>query len=98
VDETSDIDILVNNAGVPVAGSILSDPSDFDEAMKAMVCPAPALKGFAKAAHNALTAASARSVPYTVKINAMCPGWVCTPMGGMGATHSPAEGAPTAWN
>jgi len=131
VEETSDIDILVNNAGVLGAGSVLSDPSDFDEAMKVMVhgpmllmhlltpvmkdrnygrvvnvssgwgafsdgVSGPGAYGVAKAALNALTAASARSLPNTVKVNAMCPGWVRTRMGGMGATRSPAEGTDTA--
>ena len=52
--------------------------------------------GVAKAALNALTVAAARSLPNSVKVNAMCPGWVRTRMGGAGANRSPAEGADTA--
>ncbi len=50
----------------------------------------------AKAALNALTLVLSRELPQTVKINAMCPGWVRTRMGGQGATRSPEEGAETA--
>ncbi|MCT4609951.1 MAG: SDR family NAD(P)-dependent oxidoreductase [Pelagimonas sp.] len=56
----------------------------------------PGAYGVAKAALNALTVASARTLPSSVKVNAMCPGWVRTRMGGMAATRSPAEGADTA--
>lgn len=56
----------------------------------------PAAYGVAKAALNALTVATARTLPGTVKANAMCPGWVRTRMGGAAATKSPEEGADTA--
>ncbi|MET1410779.1 SDR family NAD(P)-dependent oxidoreductase [Roseibium sp. HPY-6] len=56
----------------------------------------PGAYGVAKAALNALTVASARTLPSYVKVNAMCPGWVRTRMGGQGATRSPEEGADTA--
>lgn len=56
----------------------------------------PAAYGVAKAALNALTVASARTLPGNVKVNAMCPGWVRTRMGGSGANRSPEEGADTA--
>ena len=56
----------------------------------------PGAYGVAKAALNALTVAAARTLPNTVKVNAMCPGWVRTRMGGMGANRSPEEGADTA--
>lgn len=56
----------------------------------------PASYGVAKAALNALTVASARTLPTKVKVNAMCPGWVRTRMGGGGANRSPKQGADTA--
>jgi len=52
--------------------------------------------GVAKAALNALTVIADRDTPDAVKINAMCPGWVQTRMGGDGATRTPADGADTA--
>lgn len=56
----------------------------------------PGAYGVAKAALNALTVSAARSLPNAVKVNAMCPGWVRTRMGGAGASRSPEEGAETA--
>lgn len=56
----------------------------------------PGLYGVTKAALNALTKRLATELPSTVKVNAMCPGWVRTRMGGEGATRSPDEGADTA--
>lgn len=56
----------------------------------------PGAYGIAKAALNALTVATAREAPQGVKINAMCPGWVRTRMGGPAANLSPEEGADTA--
>lgn len=52
--------------------------------------------GIAKAALNALTLAAARTLPDHVKVNAMCPGWVRTRMGGPNASRSPEEAADTA--
>ena len=52
--------------------------------------------GVAKAALNALTVAAADEAPDGVLVNAMCPGWVRTRMGGAGAALSPEEGADTA--
>ncbi|MGW5050297.1 SDR family NAD(P)-dependent oxidoreductase [Actinokineospora sp. NPDC004072] len=57
--------------------------------------PSPPAYGVAKAALNALTIALAAAVPSTVKVNAVCPGWVRTDMGGPGAPLSPAQGADT---
>ncbi|WP_282607190.1 SDR family NAD(P)-dependent oxidoreductase [Pelagibius sp. Alg239-R121] len=56
----------------------------------------PGAYGVAKAGLNALTLALSRELPENVKINAMCPGWVKTRMGGAGANRSPEEGADTA--
>lgn len=52
--------------------------------------------GVAKAALNALTVIADRDTPDFIKINAMCPGWVATRMGGEKAPRSPQEGAQTA--
>jgi NAD(P)-dependent dehydrogenase (short-subunit alcohol dehydrogenase family) len=56
----------------------------------------PSGYGVAKAALNALTVAVAEELPGTVLVNAMCPGWVRTRMGGAGAPRSPEQGADTA--
>jgi NAD(P)-dependent dehydrogenase (short-subunit alcohol dehydrogenase family) len=48
-----------------------------------------------KAALNALTRQFALAAHGDVKINAMCPGWVRTDMGGSAAPRSPEEGADT---
>jgi NAD(P)-dependent dehydrogenase (short-subunit alcohol dehydrogenase family) len=56
----------------------------------------PGLYGVTKAALNALTVRLAKELPSAIKVNAMCPGWVRTRMGGQGATRSPDEGADTA--
>ena len=56
----------------------------------------PGAYGVAKAALNALTLSAANSLPATVKVNAMCPGWVATRMGGRTAPRTPREGADTA--
>ena len=56
----------------------------------------PGAYGVAKAALNALTHALPRDLGPGVKVNAMCPGWVRTRMGGPNATRSPEEAADTA--
>ena len=56
----------------------------------------PGMYGVTKAALNALTVRLVQELPSAVKVNAMCPGWVRTRMGGEGATRSPDEGADTA--
>ncbi|MEZ6132153.1 MAG: SDR family NAD(P)-dependent oxidoreductase [Planctomycetaceae bacterium] len=56
----------------------------------------PGAYGITKAALNALTVRLVKEVPPTIKVNAMCPGWVRTRMGGVGATRTPEEGAATA--
>jgi NAD(P)-dependent dehydrogenase (short-subunit alcohol dehydrogenase family) len=57
---------------------------------------APGAYGVAKAALNALTLSLSHQLPKSIKINAMCPGWVRTRMGGTSATRSPEQGADTA--
>ncbi|GGR95386.1 MULTISPECIES: SDR family NAD(P)-dependent oxidoreductase [Streptomyces] len=57
--------------------------------------PGPAAYGIAKAALNALTLVVAAAVPPDVQVNAVCPGWVRTRMGGAHASLSPDEGADT---
>jgi NAD(P)-dependent dehydrogenase (short-subunit alcohol dehydrogenase family) len=52
--------------------------------------------GITKAALNALTVRLGKELPAAVKINAMCPGWVRTRMGGQSTSRSPEEGADTA--
>ncbi len=56
----------------------------------------PGFYGVTKAALNALTVRLSKELPSVVKVNAMCPGWVRTRMGGEGAVRSPDEGADTA--
>src|SRR5206468_9640017 len=56
----------------------------------------PGAYGVTKAALNALTVRLSKELPSAVKVNAMCPGWVRTRMGGEGATRTPDEGADTA--
>ncbi|MGI9388784.1 MAG: SDR family NAD(P)-dependent oxidoreductase [Boseongicola sp.] len=56
----------------------------------------PGAYGVAKAALNALTVRAASEAADGVLINAMCPGWVRTRMGGASANYSPEEGAETA--
>ena len=56
----------------------------------------PAAYATTKAALNAMTVKFAQAVPQAVKINAMCPGWVKTRMGGEGASRTPEKGAETA--
>ncbi len=48
-----------------------------------------------KTALNGLTRVVAAEAGQAVKVNAVCPGWVCTDMGGPHASRSVAEGADT---
>lgn len=56
----------------------------------------PGAYGVAKAALNALTKALPRDLPPGILVNACCPGWVHTRMGGPTAPRTPQEGADTA--
>lgn len=55
----------------------------------------PGAYGVAKAALNALTRALPRDLPSGVKVNACCPGWVATRMGGDDAPRNVEQGADT---
>ncbi len=55
----------------------------------------PASYSISKAGLNALTVSLARSLSGDVMVNACCPGWVRTRMGGADADRSPEEGADT---
>lgn len=57
--------------------------------------PVSGAYGISKAALNALTREVAVAVPEWVKVNAVCPGWVATRMGGTEAPRLPAEAADT---
>lgn len=55
----------------------------------------PGAYGISKALLNAITVKTAGELPGHVKVNAACPGWVRTQMGGSGANRSIEEGAET---
>jgi NAD(P)-dependent dehydrogenase (short-subunit alcohol dehydrogenase family) len=55
----------------------------------------PPAYSLSKAALNALTVKLAQEVPESVKVNAVCPGWVRTRMGGSRARRSVETGAET---
>jgi len=68
--------------------NVSSGAGSFDDGI-----PGPATYGISKAALNALTLKLALEVPEGVKVNAVCPGWVRTRMGGEGAPRDVARGA-----
>ncbi|MFK7875800.1 MAG: SDR family NAD(P)-dependent oxidoreductase [Paracoccaceae bacterium] len=70
--------------------NLSSDWGSFAEGLKG-----PGAYGVAKAALNALTKALSRDLPDGIKINACCPGWVATRMGGDQAPRTPEHGAHT---
>jgi NAD(P)-dependent dehydrogenase (short-subunit alcohol dehydrogenase family) len=55
----------------------------------------PACYAISKAALNAVTVSCARELMPEVKVNAVCPGWVRTRMGGESADLTPEQGAET---
>jgi NAD(P)-dependent dehydrogenase (short-subunit alcohol dehydrogenase family) len=75
-------------------GRIVNVSSDWGSFAKGI--GGPGLYGVTKAALNALTVRLANELPSAVKVNAMCPGWVQTRMGGHGATRTADEAADTA--
>lgn len=56
----------------------------------------PTAYSVSKAALNAVTVSAASALGERVKVNALCPGWVRTRMGGEHAERSPEQGADTA--
>ena len=70
--------------------NVSSGWGSFDEGLAG-----PAAYSISKAALNAVTVSFARTLGPRVKINAACPGWVRTRMGGKAATRSPEQGADT---
>lgn len=70
----------------------LQDPKLSFEDILALCEAPPGGYGASKAALNALTKLFARSLP-EARVNAVCPGWVRTDMGGPGAPRSVEEGA-----
>ena len=56
----------------------------------------PSVYSISKAALNAVTLNASNTLPSSVKINSMCPGWVKTAMGGKDAPLTVEEGADTA--
>ena len=53
----------------------------------------PPAYSMTKAALNAATVLMARELPNSIKVNAICPGWVQTRMGGAGADRRPSDAA-----
>ena len=88
------IRLLSPHMGARGYGRIVNVSSDWGSFAEGL--EGPGAYGMAKAALNAMTLALSRELAPGVKINAMCPGWVRTRMGGSGATRSPDEGAETA--
>ncbi|BDD06914.1 SDR family oxidoreductase [Aureibacter tunicatorum] len=64
-------------------------------ALSSMSCNTPGYS-MSKAALNVMTIQFSKELrPYNIVVNAVCPGWVRTDMGGDGAPRSPEEGAET---
>lgn len=72
-------------------GRIVNVSSGWGSIGEGMEGPAP--YSLSKAALNALTVKLAQELAPAVKVNAACPGWVRTRMGGAGAELSPEQGA-----
>jgi NAD(P)-dependent dehydrogenase (short-subunit alcohol dehydrogenase family) len=74
-------------------GRVVNVSSGYGSFAEGLEGPAP--YALSKAALNALTLRLASEVSGDVKVNAVCPGWVRTRMGGKGARRSVEEGAET---
>jgi NAD(P)-dependent dehydrogenase (short-subunit alcohol dehydrogenase family) len=74
-------------------GRVVNVSSGYGAFAEGLEGPAP--YALSKAALNALTLRLAGEVRGDVKVNAACPGWVRTRMGGRGATRSVEDGADT---
>ena len=74
-------------------GRVVNVSSGYGSFAEGLEGPAP--YSLSKALLNALTFKLASEVRGDVKVNAACPGWVRTRMGGPGADVSPEEGADT---
>ena len=74
-------------------GRVVNVSSGYGTFAEGLEGPAP--YALSKAALNALTLRLAGEVRGDVKVNAACPGWVRTRMGGTGAPQSVEEGADT---
>jgi len=92
--------IIVSQALLPLMrkggyGRIVNVSSGLGQ-LESMGAGTPAYR-LSKAALNALTRTLAAELEGTgIKVNAMCPGWVRTDMGGRSAPRSAAQGADTA--
>lgn len=60
------------------------------------ILDSPAAYAISKSCLNTITQLAAQAFGNEVKVNAMCPGWVRTAMGGASASRSPEQGAHTA--
>ncbi len=85
---------LVSNMEAAGYGRIVNVSSDWGSFAAGL--GGPELYGVTKAALNALTVRLVKELPSTITVNAMCPGWVRTRMGGQSATRTPEEAADTA--
>lgn len=81
---------LMKQRGYGRIVNISSGWGSFAEGLEGPTCYA-----ISKAALNAVTVSCARDFMPEVKVNAVCPGWVRTRMGGEAADLSPEQGAET---